>query len=126
LTQSTTTAQSAHRPAATPARLNPTAVPITGATGGIGGALARSYAQPGPTLVPHGRDELRLAALAGDALAAFVGRPQVGDRSATGATRAKSWTQWSRLKLAFQKRWPRAGFSHWLSADVRYREPTPV
>jgi short-subunit dehydrogenase len=37
---------------------------ITGATGGIGGALALLYAEPGRTLVLHGRDEAKLAALA--------------------------------------------------------------
>src|ERR1700732_4472750 len=36
---------------------------ITGATGGIGAALARSYAQPGRMLILHGRDAARLASL---------------------------------------------------------------
>jgi short-subunit dehydrogenase len=36
---------------------------ITGATGGIGAALARSYAQPGRTLLLHGRDAPRLASV---------------------------------------------------------------
>jgi len=36
---------------------------ITGATGGIGGALAEAYAAPGTTLVLHGRDPERLAAV---------------------------------------------------------------
>ena len=37
---------------------------ITGASSGIGAALARHYAQPGATLVLHGRDGPRLAAVA--------------------------------------------------------------
>jgi short-subunit dehydrogenase len=44
----------------------PCTVLITGATGGIGSALARSYAQPGRTLVLHGRDASRLALLSQD------------------------------------------------------------
>ncbi|MGH8289269.1 MAG: SDR family NAD(P)-dependent oxidoreductase [Steroidobacteraceae bacterium] len=36
---------------------------ITGATGGIGAALARSYAGEGRTLILHGRDPARLAAI---------------------------------------------------------------
>jgi len=41
----------------------PTTVLITGATGGIGAALARSYARPGRVLILHGRDTARLASL---------------------------------------------------------------
>ena len=36
---------------------------ITGATGGMGTALARSYASAGRTLILHGRDQERLTAL---------------------------------------------------------------
>jgi short-subunit dehydrogenase len=43
---------------------NPRTVLITGATGGIGTALAVSYATPGRNLILHGRDTARLAALA--------------------------------------------------------------
>jgi short-subunit dehydrogenase len=43
---------------------NPVTVLITGATGGIGTALARCYADAQRTLVLHGRDPSRLAALA--------------------------------------------------------------
>ena len=42
---------------------HPSTILITGATGGIGAALARSYAQPGRTLILHGRDPARLAAV---------------------------------------------------------------
>jgi len=45
-------------------RLVPSCVLITGATGGIGGALAEAYAAPGVTLVLHGRNEAQLAAVA--------------------------------------------------------------
>jgi short-subunit dehydrogenase len=43
---------------------HPATVLITGATGGIGSALARGYAAAGRTLILHGRDPARLAALA--------------------------------------------------------------
>jgi len=43
---------------------NPRAVLITGATGGIGAALAVAYAAPGRTLFLHGRDQARLDELA--------------------------------------------------------------
>ena len=42
---------------------NPATILITGATGGIGSALARSYAGPGRSLILHGRDRDRLAAI---------------------------------------------------------------
>src|SRR5215469_13502950 len=42
---------------------NPACILITGATGGIGSALARDYACDGRTLILHGRDTARLAAL---------------------------------------------------------------
>lgn len=42
----------------------PQTVLITGATGGIGGALAEAYADPGNTLVLQGRNADRLAELA--------------------------------------------------------------
>jgi short-subunit dehydrogenase len=45
---------------------HPRTVLITGATGGIGSALARAYAAPGQTLILHGRDTDRLDAVAGD------------------------------------------------------------
>jgi short-subunit dehydrogenase len=44
-------------------RKRPATVLITGATGGIGSALARRYATAGRTLILHGRDATRLAAL---------------------------------------------------------------
>ena len=42
----------------------PRCILITGATGAIGGALAREYAAPGTTLILQGRDTARLAAIA--------------------------------------------------------------
>jgi short-subunit dehydrogenase len=42
---------------------HPSTVLITGATGGMGAALARGYAQPGRTLILHGRNEARLASV---------------------------------------------------------------
>jgi short-subunit dehydrogenase len=44
----------------------PSTILITGATGGIGAALARSYAQPGRILLLHGRDATRLASVTRD------------------------------------------------------------
>ena len=43
---------------------DPRCVLITGATGGIGGALALCYAQPGRTLALHGRNGARLEEVA--------------------------------------------------------------
>ena len=45
-------------------RFLPSSVLITGATGGIGSALAEAYAAPGIELVLHGRNEAQLAELA--------------------------------------------------------------
>lgn len=49
---------------------NPRSILITGATSGIGAALARQYAAPGIRLVLSGRDPERLEAVAADARAA--------------------------------------------------------
>lgn len=40
---------------------DPAVVLVTGASGGLGGALARQYAKPGRTLLLHGREAARLA-----------------------------------------------------------------
>lgn len=45
-------------------QVSPRCIVITGATGGIGGALAPAYAAPGVTLILQGRREARLQALA--------------------------------------------------------------
>jgi short-subunit dehydrogenase len=45
---------------------DPAIILITGATGGIGSALARGYAAPGRSLILHGRDRSRLAAIASE------------------------------------------------------------
>jgi short-subunit dehydrogenase len=47
----------------TPVWKNPRTVLITGATGGIGGALAGAYAAAGRVLILHGRDSARLSEL---------------------------------------------------------------
>jgi short-subunit dehydrogenase len=44
--------------------LSPETILITGATGGIGSALAEVYAEPGRTLILHGRNTIRLAEVA--------------------------------------------------------------
>jgi short-subunit dehydrogenase len=61
MSQDGTVGQLAQRQSARRSWQNPTTVLITGATGGIGTALARCYAQPGRTLILHGRDAPRLA-----------------------------------------------------------------
>lgn len=48
----------------------PRRILITGASGGLGSALARFYARPGVTLVLWGRDKVRLSAVAEDCRAA--------------------------------------------------------
>jgi short-subunit dehydrogenase len=58
-----TDAQQAARQSSRRVWQQPSTILITGATGGIGAALARSYAQPGRTLILHGRDLTRLASL---------------------------------------------------------------
>ena len=52
---------------------NPRSILITGASSGIGAALARHYAAPGVTLALGGRDESRLEAVAGDCRKAGAG-----------------------------------------------------
>jgi short-subunit dehydrogenase len=49
---------------------DPTSILITGASSGIGAALARHYARPGTRLALCGRDATRLAAVAADCRAA--------------------------------------------------------
>jgi short-subunit dehydrogenase len=58
-----TDAQARQTPAAGRVWKDPATVLITGATGGIGSALALSYARPGRTLILHGRNPTKLAAL---------------------------------------------------------------
>jgi short-subunit dehydrogenase len=45
---------------------HPSTILITGASSGIGAALARNYAQPGRILLLHGRDAARLASVTRD------------------------------------------------------------
>ena len=51
------------KPPSEPVWKNPRTVLITGATGGIGSALALAYAAPDRTLILHGRDQTRLSAV---------------------------------------------------------------
>ena len=46
--------------------IDPVCILITGATGGIGGALALEYAAPGKKLILQGRNQARLQALAAE------------------------------------------------------------
>jgi short-subunit dehydrogenase len=63
MTQSRGRTQTAQPRPSRRSRQRPCTVLITGATGGIGAALARGYAQPGRTLILHGRDVSRLEVL---------------------------------------------------------------
>lgn len=49
-----------------PRLLSPLTILITGATAGLGAALARAYAAPGRTLLLQGRDRARMEAVAGE------------------------------------------------------------
>jgi short-subunit dehydrogenase len=64
--QDSTIGQLAHSLVSRRSWRDPSTILITGATGGIGAALARAYAQPGRTLILHGRDMSRLASLTGE------------------------------------------------------------
>jgi NADP-dependent 3-hydroxy acid dehydrogenase YdfG len=69
---------------------NPTSVLITGASGGIGGALARRYAAPGVTLHLGGRDDARLDATA-QACVAAGGRAAPRRVDVTDREAMESW-----------------------------------
>ncbi|MBI1180521.1 MAG: SDR family NAD(P)-dependent oxidoreductase [Alphaproteobacteria bacterium] len=68
---------------------NPRSILITGASSGIGAALARHYAAPGVTLHLGGRDQARLEAVAADCAALGAAcLPQVLDVTERGAMAA--------------------------------------
>lgn len=65
-------------------------IAITGASSGLGAALARHYARPGAILHLHGRDAKRLAAVAGDCAARGAAvHTQTGD--VTDAAGMSDW-----------------------------------
>jgi short-subunit dehydrogenase len=78
-----------NNPAGTDPMHDPRSILITGASSGIGAALARIYAAPGVTLALCGRDEARLAAIAGQCresgAAVAVHRVDVTDGAAMAA-----------------------------------------
>lgn len=73
-------------------QIPPRTVMITGASGSIGSALARSYSAPGVTLVLHGRDEAKLTLIASDceALGANV---ILGIFDITDTPQLQAWVQ---------------------------------
>lgn len=63
---------------------------ITGATGAIGGALAEAYAAPGVELHLHGRNEVKLAAVAGRCAA--LGATVLSERlDVRDTTKLRAW-----------------------------------
>jgi short-subunit dehydrogenase len=64
MSQNTTIEQRAPPQFARRSWRHPSTILITGASGGIGAALSRSYAQAGCTLILHGRDASRLQCVA--------------------------------------------------------------
>jgi short-subunit dehydrogenase len=74
------------------ARRAPRCILITGATGAIGGALAEEYAEPGTTLILHGRNAQRLGEIAAATRSAGARvLTQVGDLRDVAALR--SWVR---------------------------------
>ncbi|MET1753964.1 SDR family NAD(P)-dependent oxidoreductase [Novosphingobium sp. RD2P27] len=69
---------------------SPRRILITGASGGLGSALARFYARPGVALILWGRDKARLAAVAEDcrAAGAIAETHSLDLRDVTGAVAA--------------------------------------
>ena len=80
---------------------NPAVIMITGASSGIGAALARLLAGPGRTIHLQGRDETRLAALAaevdGSGATAIIHRIDLADPVAVDAEASRLSHQISRL-----------------------------
>ena len=70
----------------------PRSILITGASSGIGAALARRYARPGIRLTLGGRDQARLAAVAAACRQAGA---QVAERCVE-VTERRAMTAWSR------------------------------
>lgn len=73
-------------------RPDPTSILITGASSGIGEALARHYAATGVTLYLNGRDETRLASVA-DACASVGAEVRTWTGDVTDAQGVRTWIQ---------------------------------
>lgn len=99
-------------------RFVPASVLITGASGAIGSALAQAYAAPGVELILHGRNEAKLAELAGRCRARGAGvRTRAFDLRDRAAL--KQWLAESAAQLPIDLAIVNAGVNTNVGPDAR-------
>jgi short-subunit dehydrogenase len=96
----------------------PSTVLITGASGGIGSALAEAYAAPGMTLVLHGRDEARLAAVA-ERCAALGAKVETQALDVTDRMALRDWLERVAARLPVDLVFVNAGVAIYTDAEGR-------
>lgn len=89
-------------------RWRPMSVLVTGATGGIGGALAEAHAAPGTTLVLTGRKASRLAAVA-ERCAALGARVETQAMDLTDLAALRAWLAQVAARLPIDLAYANAG-----------------